>query len=203
MHGMWRARFECSGDGSGTLRYLIAGWRARTAAMAFAVTQELHVERLSRSTHPELWRGYRLVELTFLPVVLSRERAVAWVALQKSGAITEHGWPLAAERGERRRDETWRMKVSDLHARLREQVIGFAASLAGITGTLHPALTNWAVAPHTDQFGRVDWCLVRDDIHRAACPGCGRRRTASYGSTRADQPALQAGEAGLTPPSRR
>ncbi|GGU26549.1 hypothetical protein [Streptomyces violascens] len=91
---------------------------------------------------------------------------MTWVALQKSGAITEHGWPFAAERRGQLRDESWRIEVGDLHSRLRERIAGFGESLADIVTTLPREVTLWAVEPHTDRFGRVDWILVRDSINR-------------------------------------
>ncbi|MFI6469800.1 hypothetical protein ACIBL5_05980 [Streptomyces sp. NPDC050516] len=163
MRGLWRARFQDPDHTSGNVEYLISGRLARTGNAACAMAQDRHAEEAASR---ERWRAFNLVELTLLPALRSQERAVAWVALQKSGAITEHGWPLAVERGGRLRDESWRIEVGDLHRRLRERIVGFGESLADIVTALPEEMMRWAVEPHTDRFGRVDWILVRDSINR-------------------------------------
>ena len=168
MRGMWRITLWHPERDDGRCVYLVPHWQARTEVAARAAAAARHSDQVSVMTDPSHWHDMVVGEVAFRPAVPSRERAVAWVALVKNDAITERGWPLAAERGGRIRDESWRTRVAEMHAQYRERVIGFGNSLADIMTSLADTDAAWDLAPYRDRFGRIEWDQVRTDIHRSA-----------------------------------
>ncbi|MGW0731692.1 hypothetical protein [Streptomyces sp. NPDC002851] len=169
---------------SGEWAYLVPHWKARTDVAARAEAKEQHTKNIARMTDPRWVQGMVISEVTFRPAVRSWTRAVAWIALQQCGAITENGWPLAAERGERIRDECWRVQVGELHQGLRARVHGFASTLEEIARSPVGTSAACAVEPHTDRFGRVWWDQVRQEINKA---GLSRVWQTPYGVCWIDQ----------------
>ncbi|MEU5434504.1 hypothetical protein AB0G73_14170 [Streptomyces sp. NPDC020719] len=166
MDGLWRAHFQHPDDDSGSFQYLISGQLARTGDMAVAMAQEQHTRRISQMGDPEWGRSFKLVELTFMPAMLSLVPAVAWVALRKSDLLADDGETLADEHAGQTDEGAWREEVGDLYVQLHERVIGFGESLADVTTGLDPSVTSWAVEPNTDRFGRVDWHMVQQEINQ-------------------------------------
>ncbi|GHE09215.1 hypothetical protein [Streptomyces alanosinicus] len=171
MRGLWKVTYAHPERTNTTWNYLIPVWDARTENAARERAQARHDGNVAHM--PARIRAVEASELevlavVFRPAVLSRERAVAWIALQQHGAITEQGWPLAQEGQERGRDEWWRGDVGELHMNLRERIHGFGVSVAEILQVPDTAASAaWAVEAHTDRFGRVWWDRVRAEIHKA------------------------------------
>ncbi|MEV0370651.1 hypothetical protein AB0I10_12595 [Streptomyces sp. NPDC050636] len=168
-YDIWRVLLHDPHEDSGSWGYLIPRPSARSEKQARAAAHTLHAEALARMEHPDQWAGLVISEVTLLPAVLSRKRALAWAALADSGAITpEHGWPLACERGERLRGEEWREELAVRHETYRDSVIGFGTSLDDVLQSLAGTPAAWDLDLYRDQFGRIEWEMVRADILHGA-----------------------------------
>ncbi|WP_159053429.1 hypothetical protein [Streptomyces regalis] len=168
MRGMWRITMWHPDHDDGQWVYLVPHWQARTEVAARAVAAARHADRAAVMTDPPRLLEMVVGEAAFRPAVRSKERAVAWVALVQHDAITERGWPLAAERGERPRDEVWRQRVREMHEQYRQRVVGFGDSLADIMTSLAGTDAVWDLTSYRDRFGRIVWDEVRADIHKSA-----------------------------------
>lgn len=167
MRGLWKVRYAHPESDDGRWEYLIPHRQARTEKEARAEAAARHYANADRLTRPKWARGMQVQEVAFRPGVLSQERALAWIAFQRHGAVTERGWPVPAERGELSRDERWRSEVADEREELRGRVQGFGVTVADAVAWPESRLAKWAVLPHTDRFGRVWWDKVRAEIHKA------------------------------------
>lgn len=166
MRGLWKVRYAHPDHSDGQWAYLIPHREARTENAAREEARARHAANVARLTKPDWASGMEVLEVSFRPAVLSQERAVAWIALQQHGAITERGWPLPAERQGSYRDDWWRNEVAELRVSLRERVQGFGMTVADAVGWPANGSAAWAVEPRTDGFGRVWWDQVRADIHQ-------------------------------------
>lgn len=171
MRGLWKVTYAHPEHTNTTWNYLVPVWDARTENAARERAQARHdanVAHMEARIRADDTAALEVMEVMFRTAGLSRERALAWIALQQNGAITERGWPLSYEREERRRDEFWRSEVAELHLSLRERVHGFGESVAEILQAPEAAESAaWAIEAHTDRFGRVWWDRARTEIHKA------------------------------------
>ncbi|MFE1559020.1 hypothetical protein ACFW6V_29050 [Streptomyces sp. NPDC058734] len=114
------------------------------------------------------WEGATLYELTYLPQVVHRERALAWAALFEVGGVSPFkGWRPGIAAAWERRGDRWRDRLDEVHRELREQVIGFGVSLAQVM-TAAGASHGVEVDAYRDGFGEVNWQELGADIHKAA-----------------------------------
>ncbi|MEN8649161.1 hypothetical protein ABCR94_00540 [Streptomyces sp. 21So2-11] len=112
MRGMWRITMWHPDNDNESHVYLVPHWQARTEQAARTVAAARHADMASVMTDPTHLHEMIVGEVAFRPAVRSKERAVAWVALVQQDAITERGWPLAAERGGHLRDEVHKSALS-------------------------------------------------------------------------------------------
>ncbi|MER7512233.1 hypothetical protein ABTX82_28320 [Streptomyces lavendulae] len=164
--GAWLARVR-NPSSAHEFRTLIPTSRLRTEEWA----QAQAVVAASRDT-PQLdasfWQGAALYELTYLPQLLHRERAIAWAALLELGGVTpQRGWRPGVAAAWARRGDQWRDHLEGVHQRMRGQVIGFGTTLAQV---MWAADTPHSVdlAEYRDGFDEVNWQLIGADVHKAA-----------------------------------
>lgn len=167
MRGLWKVQYAHPEGDDGQWMYLIPHRQARTEKAARAEAAAGHRANTARLIRPQWARGMEVQGVAFRPGVFSQERALAWIALQRAGAITERGWLLPAGRGERSRDEWWRNDVAEDREELRGRVQGFGVTVADAVGWPRNRSTAWAIEPYTDRFSRIWWDKVRAEIHKS------------------------------------
>lgn len=164
--GAWLARVR-NPSSAHEYRTLIPSARLRTEAWAQAQAA-LAAARDTPQTSAAFWEGATLYELTYLPQIVHRERALAWAALFEVGGVSPFkGWRPGIAAAWERRGDRWRDRLDEVHRELREQVIGFGASLAQVM-TAAGASHGVEVDAYRDGFGEVNWQELGADIHKAA-----------------------------------
>ncbi|WP_432008801.1 hypothetical protein [Streptomyces bacillaris] len=94
-----------------------------------------------------------ITDAVFTPPTVCRRRAVGWAALRELRSAPDESWANDFPH--------WRRTIED-------RTIGFGVSLSDVmaAAALHGA--GWDLAPYRDQFGRVNWEMVRADIRHGA-----------------------------------
>ncbi|MFE2149027.1 hypothetical protein ACFXAO_03195 [Streptomyces lavendulae] len=164
--GAWLARVR-NPSSAHEYRTVIPSTRLRTEAWA----QEQAVLACFRDT-PQLsasfWEGAALYELTYLPRIVHRERAIAWAALVEVGGVSAHkGWRPGTAAAWERRGDRWRDRLEASHQEMREQVIGFGENLAQVM-TAADQLHRVDIEAYRDGFDEVNWQQLGVDVHKAA-----------------------------------
>ncbi|WKV74122.1 hypothetical protein AW27_023045 [Streptomyces sp. PCS3-D2] len=164
--GAWLARVRNPATAH-EYRTLIPSRRLRTERWAEAQTA-LAAARDAPLVDPSFWQGAHLYELTYLPQLLHRERAIAWAALLEAGGVSPfRGWRPGIAAAWERRGDRWRDHLEGIHQEMREQVIGFGESLAQVmTAADQPHCVD--VEAYRDGFDEVNWQELGADVHKAA-----------------------------------
>lgn len=181
--GAWRARFR-KPDTALEWRSIVPA--RRMGARGWARSEAAAPHDAASATSPgDDWPQAHLYELTYVPVLRSKERAVAWAALREVGAVSPfRGWIPGAHLGRGPRDNAWRGLLADAHAKFRERLIGHGDGLPEIMASLNGSPQQWEVEAYRDTFGAVNWVAVQEDIHKAAM---GMLRQTPYGMVWVDE----------------
>lgn len=165
--GVWRARFR-KPDTTLEWRSIVPPPRMGARGWARSEAAAPH-DAASTASPGDNWPQAQLYELTYVPVLRSQERAVAWAALREVGAVAPfRGWISASDLGRDPRDGPWRELLADAHAEFRERLIGHGDGLPEIMVSLSGSPQQWDVEAYRDAFGAVNWVAMQEDIHKAA-----------------------------------
>ncbi|MCY0918295.1 MULTISPECIES: hypothetical protein [unclassified Streptomyces] len=165
--GAWRARFRTP-HAALEWHTVVPAPRMGTRGWARAAASAFHDATSTLSAGGDHWPQAELYELTYLPRLRSRERAIAWAALCDVEALPPFRGSIPGFPVKRPRDEEWRKLLIETRSSYRERLIGYGDGLPDIMGALAGSPQQWDVEAYRDRFGAVNWESVRADIHSAA-----------------------------------